>query len=478
MGMSSAFSGVASIHCKTILDGEIRRFSDEDVKKIAEHDLAFILNFSSKEIKGAIVNVPEHGVWRFWPGDIEGFTGVPACFWEIYHANSVTASFLLKMTDTPNAFVVMRKGYFGTVDYSYSRNIDSVFLGGVHWPAQVCVDILNNHAEYLGGPRIPARSDRRGLPNYLQVVLFSMKLLKNKLRRIYRGLLHHDEWNIGIVNAPIETLLQGSSPIPLWLPNLGKRTILADPFPVERNGRTYVLCEYFDYRTKGSIAVLDITDPSKPSLPKVVIELPYHVSYPYIVQHDGQIYCIPETAEAGEVYLYRALDFPYKWAREAVLIRDFAAVDNTVFYHDGRWWLLCSAKGQTHNLFVWYSDDLHGPWTPHATNPVKTDIRSARPAGTPFVYQSQLYRPAQDCSLTYGRRIIINRVEQLTPTEFEEKQSRIIEPSHDSPYPEGMHTVSAHDNITMIDGKRFRFLGFYAIRSIVRYNMSGLHPQE
>ena len=40
---------------------------------------------------------------------------------------------------------------------------------------------------------------------------------------------------------------------------------------------------------------------------------------------------------------------------------------------------------------------------------VKTDVRSARPAGTPFVYQGELYRPAQDCSRTYGGSIVIHR---------------------------------------------------------------------
>ncbi len=36
------------------------------------------------------------------------------------------------------------------------------------------------------------------------------------------------------------------------------------------------------------------------------------------------------------------------------------------------------------------------PWVAHARNPVKTDARSARPGGTPFVVDGVLYRPGQD----------------------------------------------------------------------------------
>ena len=62
------------------------------------------------------------------------------------------------------------------------------------------------------------------------------------------------------------------------------------------------------------------------------------------------------------------------------------------------------------DLHIWWSDDLFGQWRPHAANPVKIDARSARPAGTPFVHAGTLYRPAQDCSHTYGGAVAICRV--------------------------------------------------------------------
>src|SRR5207249_2981148 len=139
-----------------------------------------------------------------------------------------------------------------------------------------------------------------------------------------------------------------------------------------------------------------------------------------------------------------------KWTKVATLITGVAAIDPTIFLYEGRWWLMCTDKEQNAfvNLFAWYAQDLFGPWKPHGANPIKTDIHSARSAGTPFVHEGFLYRPAQDCSMTYGGRIVLNRVIRLTPRDFEEEQAAIIEPYADSAFPDGVHTISAAGDIT------------------------------
>ena len=109
-------------------------------------------------------------------------------------------------------------------------------------------------------------------------------------------------------------------------------------------------------------------------------------------------------------------------------------------------------------LFVWHARNLEGPWEPHALNPVKADIRSSRPAGTPFVHGGMLYRPAQDCSRMYGGGIVINRVVRLTPTEFAEEPAATVEPFSESPFRDGIHTLSGVGDLTLIDSKRHRFV--------------------
>jgi len=282
------------------------------------------------------------------------------------------------------------------------------------------------------------------------------------IKRVYRGLFRHVEWNIGIVHAPIGTFLEANPrPLVSWLPPAKGGKFLADPFALVKDGIVHILCEEFDYHTfRGRIVSIELTDWQHPSTPKVAIELPVSVSYPYLVEHQGDIYCIPETGQAGEIGLYKAREFPHKWVKSGSLIRNFAGVDATVFQYEGRWWLTCTSDypQPDQQLFVWHARDLLGPWRSHSGNPVKTDIRSSRPAGTPFVHAGCLYRPAQDCSRTYGGRIVLNRVTTLTPAQFEEQPAAMIEPYANGPYPDGIHTVSAIKNVTVIDGMRRRFV--------------------
>ena len=185
------------------------------------------------------------------------------------------------------------------------------------------------------------------------------------------------------------------------------------------------------------------------------------MSYPFLIQADQRVLCIPETSEAHEIALYESEHFPDRWAKVATLIAGAAIVDATLFQHGGHWWLAGSEladRGANCELHLWFAPSITGPWHPHPANPVKIDVRSARPGGTPFVVDGTLYRPAQDCSRTYGGRITINRVLTLNPLAFREEPFAFVEPEAAGPYPDGLHTLSQVGNVTLIDGKRVLFV--------------------
>jgi hypothetical protein len=114
-----------------------------------------------------------------------------------------------------------------------------------------------------------------------------------------------------------------------------------------------------------------------------------------------------------------------------------------------------------------------GPWLPHALNPVKTDARSARPAGTPFVVAGRLYRPSQDNSRIYGGRVVVNEVEVLTPDDFAERRVGFVQPWPGSPYPDGLHTLSAVGGRTLIDGNRR-----HLVKGALRLNIQSKLPRQ
>ena len=280
--------------------------------------------------------------------------------------------------------------------------------------------------------------------------------------QLWTRLFRHDVWNIGIVDAPIATFLTpGARPPVRWLPEPPRGSFLADPFMVETDTGPVILAEGFTYAEgRGYIAALVGTAAGNFSSPQAVIREPVHMSYPSIIRHAGRIYCVPETGTAHAVHLYEAVAFPHRWERRATLIDGFAALDATIFRHEERWWLLCSAQDGTpgETLHAWFATDLLGPWAPHAGNPIKRDLHSARPAGMPFVHEGRLYRPAQDSTRTYGGAVVINHVLQLTPTDFAEKTVATVAPYRDGPYRHGLHTLSACGERTLLDGKRTRFV--------------------
>jgi hypothetical protein len=294
-------------------------------------------------------------------------------------------------------------------------------------------------------------------------------------RHIWDRLFRHEVWNIGIIDAPIETFLTpGARPSVHWLPEPPRGSYLADPFMVETENGPLVLAERFTYATgKGEIVALQSGRAGGFGTPIAAITGPIHLSYPYIVRHAGHIYCVPETGTARKVELYEATDFPRTWQWRATLIEDFAALDATVFAHEGHWWLLCSERDGTPGatLHAWYAADLLGPWMPHAGNPIKRDIGSARPAGTPFIHNGQLYRPGQDSTGTYGRAVVIHRVLRLTPAEYAEEAVATVEPYTDGPYRHGLHTISSCGACTVIDGKRYRFVP-HEFRRVLRRAIS------
>jgi len=182
------------------------------------------------------------------------------------------------------------------------------------------------------------------------------------------------------------------------------------------------------------------------------------VSFPFPVEHDGHLYCVPETAALGEVGLYELSGASTEMRKVATLLGGTSICDPVVFLFENMWWLLGTdlQAGPLSILCAWFADELLGPWTPHPRNPIKRDIASSRSAGTPFVVEGSLYRPSQDCSRTYGGRVVINRVSSLTPDEFEEHPVAVLEPEHNGPFSDGLHTISSGGSITLVDGKARR----------------------
>lgn len=447
---------------------ELAETAPVDLSSLEELSLDVILNFGGPDAGPEFSRFARYGLWSFQYGDPSKGRGGPPCFWEIFDDETLLRVALTAQMSPSEPIICLREGFFKTVNFSYSKCLDHLHHHIAHWPFQVCKAIYDGHADIERRSQVDGAVPIHRGPSDAQVGVFLWRLLKNKIRRRYQRSLVADKWNIAIVHATASRFLAAGGEagglanearVQWTAPARRKGDFRADPFGIRRGDDLYILFEHFDFRTlRGHIRYERYAPQGE--LYRCVdggcaLALSDHLSYPYLVEHEDKVYMAPECFRSGEIALYVATAFPDKWEKARTIVEGFRGIDPTIVKFEGRWWLFCTEEGAESeadlNLYIWHADDLLGDWQPHALNPVKTDIRSARPAGTPFVVDGVLYRPAQDSSETYGGALTINKVCSLSPTSFEEEcVARLTGPS---PYDQGIHTLSSVAGVTVIDGK-------------------------
>ena len=274
-----------------------------------------------------------------------------------------------------------------------------------------------------------------------------------------------DQWHVGVIHAPIARLLDAdvlANAQVLWLPDPGNFRFIADPFGVHHDEKFTVFVEALDYRVKrGEIhyytydAAWNLADQG------IALQMPFHLSYPTIIRDGDEIYMLPEAHKSGKLTLYRAVHFPDRWEPVADLL-NLPAIDASVIQYQNRWWMFYALPGANNRalreMHVAYAETLMGPWIPHAENPVRDALDSARPGGLPFVHEGTLYLPTQDCVSDYGAAVNLLRIERLTPENFAATVVSHLSPKNlPSGYRDGLHTLSGEGAVTLIDVKRIQF---------------------
>jgi hypothetical protein len=278
------------------------------------------------------------------------------------------------------------------------------------------------------------------------------------VRRAYHLCCYAPHWRVGWrIHGGPGVMERGDLGGPQWtvLGDPGTR-FFADPFPILRNGRSYVFFEELDHRVgKGVISAMEFGPDGPLGEVFQVIEEPWHLSYPFLIEAEGQLWMIPESSKSGQVTLYRCVEFPSKWERSAALLENIEAADATVVGHDGLFYMMSAVRedlgGYSDTLAIHVAPRLAGPWRDHAANPILVDAAAARPAGALVRRAGALWRPVQDCTLGYGRALRLARIDRLDPQEFAQT---LGPPIGSGPlWPGGrLHTLNRAGPLEVIDG--------------------------
>jgi hypothetical protein len=234
----------------------------------------------------------------------------------------------------------------------------------------------------------------------------------------------------------------------------------ADPFLFDYNGKTFIFCEAFDiFHDKGIIAYRYIKKNGKLSKLKSCLNLPFHLSYPYIFNYNGEVFMVPETGSVDEIQLYKAIQFPQKWEKCQVLLKDISACDtNFLSYNENTYMftLIFDKKQDKYvydKLFVYFLDGENFVSLP--SNPVVTNTKLARNAGNFILHNDVLYRVSQNCSQMYGENLNFLKITNLSPTSYNEELIKTIclndITTNDDGIYDGIHTYNCNEQYEIID---------------------------
>lgn len=251
----------------------------------------------------------------------------------------------------------------------------------------------------------------------------------------------------------------------------------ADPMLVDYEGRSYLFYESV-LKDKGRIEVAEVLPDCTLGPASVILEDDSHYSYPFVFQHDGQWYMIPESSARNEVSLYIADCFPLKWRKKQVLIRG-AYVDTTVFESNGTVILLtfsvcpgCEQVIPSAYELTWGNSEVHLT----SLDWPEFDNLKSRGAGPVFSRENTLFRPAQkNKDQEYGDTVLFYRINDLQ-TCYSESAVAELTPENvqlSGMYFNGLHTYSRSEKYEAID-IRCREFDFWKIPRMLFHRLCSL----
>ena len=435
----------------------------ENVEAIKSLGLDLLIQCGSKSLPDAMLRASRLGAVRIGQGDSQRLPGTASGFLECYRALPQTAFTICRVADGSRADEVLVSGSFWT-RYYFSLN-----------QAQLCVKAyshLRNLLKHVAStgqlPDPPGSSHRQNrhegrpdvhvgvssrLPRASQSVAYAATLAGRILTKTLRRILGIKErWGISFVRGSWSEIAAAQR-IEASLP---KGRYWADPFVWSRAEGTFCFVEDFVYKTnRAHITALELTG-TKVVEHGIALEEPFHLSFPFLFQYQGDLYMCPETAESGQIRLYRCAEFPLRWVLHHVVMDRVSAVDTMFFEREGKWWMLTNidqaGTGEYGSeLYVFSANSpLDTAWTPHPRNPVKIDSRGGRNAGL-IVDGGRLFRVGQVQGFDqYGEGMRIYEIKDVTDSTFREELVAEIRPAFEKRQV-GTHHLSTDGKTTVVD---------------------------
>ena len=285
--------------------------------------------------------------------------------------------------------------------------------------------------------------------------------------KLYDRLYHYvyeQRWTLGFIEQPVEDIVNNRPYKIHYVKGIPRDRWFADPFILDYDNKTIqLLVEEFCYSIgRGRIAKLTIERSDYRILEyHIILDLPTHLSFPYIIRKGNRIFIAPENSSSGGWHLYdyniendalkRIKTLSGEPLTDAVIIDLFG--ESLVFStqkpsQNGNSLQVYTADGVLLQKFLFPAD-------------------VARNAGDWFRINDRVFRPAQDCSNSYGGAVIIQEVIRKDDGCFDFRNVRQIVSTHPT-YTTGCHTFNRYNDLIVVDVHGYRRPRFVKVIGIIR----------
>lgn len=405
----------------------IEVFNDVDIQQVKDYDLDVIIKFGFSIVSGMMLNASKNGIWYLHHSDINLNRSSPPGFCEVLKKESVVGVSLLQLTINKSKANLIDKAFFNRHNHSFVVTNYKILESAV----ALLMKNLRKFAkeELLVVEKDQSFSENIISPNLFTILKYQFEFYSNFGRGFFKKLesrlgINSNSWTIFIgrgnfLDANLSKLISVKKP---------SNEFWADPFLFLHEKEAYVFFEKFPFATQRGIIscgkivgnnLVDVID---------VLDLPYHLSYPFIFEEEGEIFMMPETGGNKRLEIYKCIDFPLKWELFSTAFEGEEIVDASLYTdkNNEKWLFMNKSSGpgtsKDNELYIYRIDSLKfNKVESHHENPIYIDSRVARNGGAIFSYKNNIYRPSQrNTDGIYGKALNINRIEKLTIFEYEE----------------------------------------------------------
>lgn len=253
-------------------------------------DIDFVLSLTSQTPPDAWLTSTLYGFWRYRFGDTTtyGQFGVSEVLkkaqWQEVDFERISSP------SSPTRHILMR-GFFKFHRQSMRYHREATLHQCARWPTEISRQVIQfGGLNFTNAPTFKEPKHTFLDQWKAQLISFAHQI-RFQFDRIHRQFIYQ-QWNIGTIASSIQHVLaEGELKNVVWWPAPKAPMCLADPFPVIIDGQLQVLAEQFSYIDHlGAIVSFETDSRGLPVRSRDAIRLPLHISYPCLVQENGETY--------------------------------------------------------------------------------------------------------------------------------------------------------------------------------------------